>query len=965
MSSSEEEGDSSSRAWISDSSSSHTPHAGRELPSQALDAEGVALLREIFPGQSDEELSRLHQQRLQMSVLKRQPGEGGGPSSRLGQRIWNQALILHEGTADEQPEPLCWREHNLPDDFLRLPAEVAIREYSESRGRWEYQLVKEMEQRVVKQHTDHLDILGRPTIYSLDEKVYTRVLIREPEVGLGMTLCEQDGCIWVHSLVGRDGSRWHMKPPDDELGGPSLCAGIRPGDWLLGVQGNALLPSPTGSLLNHAVSAIRYAPDPVVLHLRHFPPHPFHPLVEMDGTLPNALHNSPSLLDTTVESVDSSVLSDPDFFIADSTSPRIHPFVSALVSKGLIRTIEDQVAATASLEQYTTRTRQWESTHSFRIDDATFALRHHFDPRDLPPSHSADKARFGPGDRKIIRPYAPSTPMLDPKVDPIPLSDMEQYGMFGGQLESMSHGGLRSPYPGDQRRNHDRGDLWRSELAQSDIFIPLVGVRKALCVRIVNSFLEDTRTAFTIWVYDVESGREWYAPVRYLRDFEDLRSATVRLSSSISKIPFPSVPRWITFGKSEKSETEGVRDEKCRQLEHFLRALCTRIYTDSLHPGVVEIAIHIQSFLGCDVGLGEMSDPGLHLQNQVVMNENMWGQKQLDGHTDLQMSVRLLLKRAIQRYCFRLFLLGCMKQTVDDFVDNIRSYGLKLHEIELLEAQGQNVLKEKALRELEKIHAFLDQVQDLILTGCRHDFESIAKRRDFSDLRTFLCDKKDTNYLERLVREAVREQIEIEIYVPLRTAVSRLLVNGWRHDDIVMHFKMQELRKRPQNYFKIPGDEQSPSGWRSVSSIMNDGIGMSTLPCAKLRAIVDAAREINRVHSKEHGKAQTKVVGSGSTNEIVPTLNGDSPRSSTLSADHFLPIFIYSVVNAELERPSALCVLLRTLCDSTSRIGEIGYYQASFEAALTHIYEMDLTKESGTTSFSPVSYATTNGRSKD
>lgn len=36
-------------------------------------------------------------------------------------------------------------------------------------------------------------------------------------------------------------------------------------------------------------------------------------------------------------------------------------------------------------------------------------------------------------------------------------------------------------------------------------------------------------------------------------------------------------------------------------------------------------------------------------------------------------------------------------------------------------------------------------------------------------------------------------------------------------------------------------------------------------------------------------------------------------------------------------------VLLQTLCDQASRTGETGYYLASFEGAITHIQELDLT----------------------
>lgn len=93
----------------------------------------------------------------------------------------------------------------------------------------------------------------------------------------------------------------------------------------------------------------------------------------------------------------------------------------------------------------------------------------------------------------------------------------------------------------------------------------------------------------------------------------------------------------------------------------------------------------------------------------------------------------------------------------------------------------------------------------------------------------------------------------------------------------------QELRKRPQSMFRIPRDKISPSQWQSVAMILKRGVGMSTLPCSKLRAIVDAATEISRLHEQEHGDM----------------LSG--------GADAFLPIFIFCVVRADMERPCALC----------------------------------------------------------
>ena len=106
------------------------------------------------------------------------------------------------------------------------------------------------------------------------------------------------------------------------------------------------------------------------------------------------------------------------------------------------------------------------------------------------------------------------------------------------------------------------------------------------------------------------------------------------------------------------------------------------------------------------------------------------------------------------------------------------------------------------------------------------------------------------------------------------------------------------------------------------------------MPCVKLRAVVDAAKEISQLDSEERsvfpeasffdGKVVTKV--------------------KALGADDFLPIFIYCFVQAKIERPSALSELLSLMCDPRRMSGEAGYYLASFHAALTHIHELDLTE---------------------
>jgi hypothetical protein len=150
-----------------------------------------------------------------------------------------------------------------------------------------------------------------------------------------------------------------------------------------------------------------------------------------------------------------------------------------------------------------------------------------------------------------------------------------------------------------------------------------------------------------------------------------------------------------------------------------------------------------------------------------------------------------------------------------------------------------------------------------------------------------------------------------------------------------VQFKIRELCKRPEVFFRSA--MSNASQWESVAAILKEGVGLSTLPCVKLRAIVDAASEINRIFARKmqvHGRQLEK-------------------GEAYMGADEFLPIFIYCVVKAEMERPCALCVLLRNLCDPINRIGETGYYLASFEAAIAHLQQVDLSeqRDEGQTSF--------------
>ena len=87
--------------------------------------------------------------------------------------------------------------------------------------------------------------------------------------------------------------------------------------------------------------------------------------------------------------------------------------------------------------------------------------------------------------------------------------------------------------------------------------------------------------------------------------------------------------------------------------------------------------------------------------------------------------------------------------------------------------------------------------------------------------------------------------------------------------------------------------------------ILKEGVGTSTLPITKLNAIVHAAKEIALLHEREHKVDSVCQDGNGDDQ----TKSNDSGDYSSLGADDFLPIFIYCIVQAEIERPCALCTL--------------------------------------------------------
>jgi hypothetical protein len=67
-------------------------------------------------------------------------------------------------------------------------------------------------------------------------------------------------------------------------------------------------------------------------------------------------------------------------------------------------------------------------------------------------------------------------------------------------------------------------------------------------------------------------------------------------------------------------------------------------------------------------------------------------------------------------------------------------------------------LKDLSLKDLQRVKAFLDQMQTLILDGCRNDFAAIFRR--YSVIGRF-SDDQNGNIWDSILMDGLREQLEI------------------------------------------------------------------------------------------------------------------------------------------------------------------------------------------------------------
>ena len=280
---------------------------------------------------------------------------------------------------------------DLPNDFLIIPKDYAIQISHPSSGFSVWNRIQDLQDSVTKhfctqnmdQHQlefhQHLSQPQHKTNENIEQEEdecdpfqdFSKVLYREPSVGLGITLLEYREFIFVQALTSRDGTEVYSEKNYNaiiveknnnnvQLLGPGGREGILPNDCLLGMNGIPFHPKQTMfhtgtddklSFLQKVGSLLKNTSDPIVLHVRRYCNSHLnstsstikkHVNVElMNGNFdPNISLTSSvtkqSIISNHFSLPPSSLLDDEESLVIKEAFPTNHPLLIALSKRQLI-----------------------------------------------------------------------------------------------------------------------------------------------------------------------------------------------------------------------------------------------------------------------------------------------------------------------------------------------------------------------------------------------------------------------------------------------------------------------------------------------------------------------------------------------------------------------------------------------------------------------------------------------------
>jgi hypothetical protein len=137
--------------------------------------------------------------------------------------------------------------------------------------------------------------------------------------------------------------------------------------------------------------------------------------------------------------------------------------------------------------------------------------------------------------------------------------------------------------------------------------------------------------------------------------------------------------------------------------------------------------------------------------------------------------------------------------------------------------------------------------------------------------------------------------------------------------------------------------DRSPTDWQAAVCEINL-IDTCILPSEKGKALLEAAKIIYKLFALEHPPTNDRETATlPPPPPQVPLTSSSSSDATTaaaaaqLSADDFLPIFIFCLCRSSLEDVMVTRRILSDTMISSSMMGELGYYTTMLEAAVEFI----------------------------
>ncbi|CAI5732039.1 unnamed protein product [Hyaloperonospora brassicae] len=184
-----------------------------------------------------------------------------------------------------------------------------------------------------------------------------------------------------------------------------------------------------------------------------------------------------------------------------------------------------------------------------------------------------------------------------------------------------------------------------------------------------------------------------------------------------------------------------------------------------------------------------------------------------------------------------------------------------------------------------------------------------------------------------LVRRAALCKLERRTFIPLQEIIYQLLGDdmGSRRGKRQEEERFERLRAsvavQTQCFLDVQPAQQSPSDWKSAIALM-DSMDNYSLPSEKAAVLVEVARCIYETNAREHDYEADSARGS-SKQQQTP--------STPMSADDFLPIFIFVLARCHLRSVIVTRHLISETMITALMMGETGYYATMLEAAIGYI----------------------------